>query len=354
MRLRTLAVLTLLCTAPVPVFAQAERSRAMLPPVIQIGPNPTPSVITDTGVPINTLINVRFVPTSGAMRATPFFSFLQVPDAGAALPFYGAVHFVTVPSTVTGTTSAVRGAYNNATSSGGNTGAELTGTMSWAIHGGNGTQNAMSAVRGFAEKVNGSGTVSSMRAFHAEVYIDPGGSGLGNVTNGYGLLIQAVDSTGAGNGDFVNLYGTSFTYSGPPTTSMVGHYVGNLSAPIESKYVFWGEDTTAPVFTNAWLSGAYHSPIATKTANYVVNFQDGMLLCDATAGPVVFTLPTADSAHMDARGMTVTMKKIDASANACTLDGNGSETIDGGENVSTTTQWARFTVVTNGVAWFVK
>src|SRR4051812_28137421 len=50
-----------------------------------------------------------------------------------------------------------------------------------------------------------------------------------------------------------------------------------------------------------------------------------LYLCNATSGAFSANLPAAATAS----GLTVAFKKTDATANAVTLDGNGSETIDG-------------------------
>lgn len=87
----------------------------------------------------------------------------------------------------------------------------------------------------------------------------------------------------------------------------------------------------------------------TKTADYTITLADGAVLVDATGGAVVLTLPAAASASR----RTFIAKKIDATANAMTLDGNGAETIDGAATKATTTQWVSFSVYSNGTAWFL-
>ncbi len=76
----------------------------------------------------------------------------------------------------------------------------------------------------------------------------------------------------------------------------------------------------------------------------------GVMTCNATAGAVTFNLPTA----VGIEGRIYTMKKIDAVANACTLDGSGAQTIDGAATLATSTQWARFTIISDGANWLVK
>ena len=90
--------------------------------------------------------------------------------------------------------------------------------------------------------------------------------------------------------------------------------------------------------------------IVSKTANYTVTANDGVIECDATSGAITLTLPAVSGA---AAGTTYTLKKTDSSANAVIWDGNASETIDGATTVQTTTQWASITIIRNtaGTAW---
>lgn len=99
----------------------------------------------------------------------------------------------------------------------------------------------------------------------------------------------------------------------------------------------------------ALLTESLGLPIATKTAAYTALVTDYTLLVDAIAGAVIITLPAAAS-HL---GRIYNIKKIDASANAVTIDGNASETIDGALTQSTTTQWFSFQIQSNGTSWFI-
>lgn len=58
--------------------------------------------------------------------------------------------------------------------------------------------------------------------------------------------------------------------------------------------------------------------IATKTSAYTLTGNDYTILADATTGAFTVTLPVAP-----AHGMLVNVKKIDASANVVTINGNG-------------------------------
>ena len=89
--------------------------------------------------------------------------------------------------------------------------------------------------------------------------------------------------------------------------------------------------------------------IRTITVSEPLALDDYTILANAVAGAVTVALPPASQA----RGRTYHIKKIDATANAVTLDGSGSETIDGAATKSTTTQWASYSIQSSGTGWFI-
>lgn len=89
------------------------------------------------------------------------------------------------------------------------------------------------------------------------------------------------------------------------------------------------------------------SKVVTKTSDYSLEADVFLVRVDATSAGVTVTLPPAASFP----GRQVYMKKIDVSANAATLDGNGSEVIDGATTKATTTQYAVIGVISNGSSW---
>lgn len=72
-------------------------------------------------------------------------------------------------------------------------------------------------------------------------------------------------------------------------------------------------------------------------------------LCDVTAAGFTVTLPPAASN----KGKRYSVVKIDNSVNTLTLSGNGAETINGTNTKTTTTQWAGWTVESDGSGWVV-
>jgi len=87
--------------------------------------------------------------------------------------------------------------------------------------------------------------------------------------------------------------------------------------------------------------------IFSETASFNLT-HGGFYKVNATSGAVTVTLPAAASNT----GMRVSIKKIDASANAVTIDGNGSETIDGATTSSLASQYDVATLICDGTEWF--
>jgi hypothetical protein len=89
--------------------------------------------------------------------------------------------------------------------------------------------------------------------------------------------------------------------------------------------------------------------ISTHTASYTVTIDDSTLLGDATSGNITFTLPKAANAE----NFVYDFKKIDSSANTVTIDGDGSETIDGATTYVLSDEDETVRVHSDGTAWYV-
>jgi hypothetical protein len=100
---------------------------------------------------------------------------------------------------------------------------------------------------------------------------------------------------------------------------------------------------------NGVLFAGVAEPV-TVTGDYTVLSSDSMVLVDASSGPITITLPLVSTVA----GETFTVKKIDSSANAVTIDGSASETIDGETTKVLTNQWWALTMNSNSTAWFIK
>ena len=103
---------------------------------------------------------------------------------------------------------------------------------------------------------------------------------------------------------------------------------------------------------------SYHNRLDTKS--FFVGIQtvtgtsdtlgdlDHTHLCDCTSNAITINLPAASQA-----GRRYEIKKIDATSNAVTIDGNGSETIDGATTITITSQYESVTIVSDGQDWFI-
>ena len=89
--------------------------------------------------------------------------------------------------------------------------------------------------------------------------------------------------------------------------------------------------------------------IASKTGAYTITTSDNVILGDATSAAFTIALPAAASAA----GYEFTVKKIDSSGNAVTVDPNSSELIDGASTYALSAQWKYVRFKSNGTAWYV-
>ena len=87
--------------------------------------------------------------------------------------------------------------------------------------------------------------------------------------------------------------------------------------------------------------------IKTITVAYTASLTDLTILVNATSAAITVSLPLAASV----KGKMYVIKKVDASANVVTIDGAGSELIDGATTKTTSTQYAHYTIQSDGTAW---
>jgi hypothetical protein len=109
--------------------------------------------------------------------------------------------------------------------------------------------------------------------------------------------------------------------------------------------VAWATDATQAI--NQLIGKKLN--IVSKTAAHTLADGEDVLLGDATGAAFSVTLP-AVALHT---GRLFIVKKIDASANAVTIDGNGAETIDGAATVALSTQYESRTLLAGSSGWHV-
>lgn len=111
-------------------------------------------------------------------------------------------------------------------------------------------------------------------------------------------------------------------------------------------------DIEASYSTKSWLQRVFRRFLTDSkginiTSAYTIPADIFAVRVNATGGAVTVTLPTA----VENEGRKIFVKKTDASGNAVTVDGNGSETIDGAANVSLPAQYDAVFIYCNGVSW---
>lgn len=93
---------------------------------------------------------------------------------------------------------------------------------------------------------------------------------------------------------------------------------------------------------------SFATPKAVAAA-FVATLSEGFIRADATAGAFVITLPAAALVP----GKKYTIKKVDVSGNAVTIDANAAELIDGALTKVLAAAYATATIQSNGVSWDV-
>ena len=97
-----------------------------------------------------------------------------------------------------------------------------------------------------------------------------------------------------------------------------------------------------------WFSIAKHEEtVVSKTTTYTATNEDDVILC-ATASGWTLTLP----AVAGSKGKIFKIVKTSLDANALTIDGASSETIDGDLTTTLDSQYQSITIMSDGVAWF--
>jgi hypothetical protein len=96
------------------------------------------------------------------------------------------------------------------------------------------------------------------------------------------------------------------------------------------------------------LDRLFGGGLASLSANTTLTVDDaGLVLVDASGGARIITLPAASA--MNARPIPIRVVKIDASANAVTVQRAGTDLIEATTSIVLSNQWASVALVSNGV-----
>lgn len=162
-----------------------------------------------------------------------------------------------------------------------------------------------------------------------------------------------INQTGTANGNVA-------MFEAVPTITSVKANIFGFKSSINSSPIGGGvayniyADGTAP----NKFGGTSLQPInpTAKTTNYTATLADYTVLCDATAAGFTVNLPTAASfyeATTTTTGGILIIKKIDASLNVVTIDGNSTETIDGSLTQALFIQSQSIILQSDGTSWRV-
>jgi hypothetical protein len=124
--------------------------------------------------------------------------------------------------------------------------------------------------------------------------------------------------------------------------------IDGIRLPLAKPSNLWEEELERSIleFSNSFkditVNPVTHN-ITTITADYTISDQ-GVILGDATGGNITVTMLAAQLI----KGVQYMIKKIDSSVNTVTIDGNGSETIDGATTLVLSTQYDSAIIISDG------
>lgn len=99
--------------------------------------------------------------------------------------------------------------------------------------------------------------------------------------------------------------------------------------------------------------GSYYAPamvsVLTKATGTYSLTNEYAILGNAVSGSVILNLPAASSYN----GKTYKIKKVDSSSNVITLNGSGTDKIDGQSSYSINYQYQAIELVCDGLAWYI-
>jgi len=112
-----------------------------------------------------------------------------------------------------------------------------------------------------------------------------------------------------------------------------------------------GKDGRSAPSGYSYLQRKFDYKVHTQTGatrNHAAKSGWEVILCDCTSNAITVNLPSAIGNQA-----RLTIKKIDSGGNAVTVDGQGSQTIDGSETATLSAQYASVTIISDNNNWFI-
>lgn len=200
------------------------------------------------------------------------------------------------------------------------------------------------------------------------------------------LTIDAITCAGTatfngavtlGNGSVDDITFTGSVASTIPIKTNASFNIGSATLGLASVYIGSSGSYTTRLVAGATSSWTLTLPVAGGTSSYVLKTNGSgttawvgpmgtvatkaaadspvtaaasdILLCNATAGAITVNLPAAASNT----NCIITVKKIDSTDNAVTIEGNASELVEGVANKILTIQYESVTLVCDGTGWYI-
>jgi hypothetical protein len=163
------------------------------------------------------------------------------------------------------------------------------------------------------------------------------------IKNSSGATVRTIDNVGTADSDL-------------PVASTNTLAGDGLTAPGDGSLAVNPDGTTLEISTDivrvkdGGITGTkWKKTTVSKTTTYTATTSDDTILCSASGGAWTLSLPAAASSA----GKIFTIKKTDSSTNAITIDGSGSETIDGALTKLLVRQYQWYEITCDGSAWYI-
>ena len=143
------------------------------------------------------------------------------------------------------------------------------------------------------------------------------------------------------------------TGSGSPVGAVTPDYLGQHYVDTGTSTIYQAYGTANTDWSANLTAANVRRIVDDKSGAYTIVAGDlgKVINVDATAGAVTLTLTAAATM---ADGFWCYVRKADSSANVVTIDPNAAETINGGANLSVSTQFEMRMIVCDGTTWFAE
>ena len=172
-------------------------------------------------------------------------------------------------------------------------------------------------------------------------------TGLGNI--GIGELAGGIITSG-NNNVFIGRQAGGISGQAAAVTDSIA--IGFRALTTKNAQVVLGRAAITETILRGQVfvgDGAYETLKRTAITGNLTVSTETLVLADATSGEITVTLPPA----ADLVDTPIHIKKIDASAFAVIIDGDGSETIDDQLNATISDQYTCLTLVSDGAEWWI-